>query len=183
MERVFRYGQKKKVRSLLLLFLVLILVGCPSCSSFHYAVKLNHRKTERFFHLLFERNENAFYVDAAWCNGSVVWSYQENQIEIYKLRNGRIIKKQLFDNEGIHKLSESQFKSLDEEMAEKCPPVLDGDGCGFIIDSDSIVIQADYSIEVDEMKRQSFESVFLTKVVDDMNTYMIWNWSNAAIKE
>lgn len=90
-------------------FLMLFL---PSCSTLNHAIKKNYRKTERIAMSLFRENGNVFFVTSTYANFSVVWTYDEERVEIYRLREGKTRHKQVLRRKEALQFEGLSLKSL-----------------------------------------------------------------------
>ncbi len=137
------------------------------------AIKSNHKFTEKLVGSLFEEKGNAFYLISTHATFSRVWTYSEDKIEIYKLARGKIYKQEEYET-STQKLNQiPTFKEIHEQLKD-CGYELDGDGFGFKLNGDSGLLQEDFPVNIECFKNNRYHSDFLTFIVNDINTYQMW---------
>jgi len=156
--------------SLFLMSFLLISFTTMKSNMIHNNIKKNTKFTQKQVNFLFKKNGNAFYLDSSYATFSIVWTYSKNGIEIYRLVNGKVFKKEIFpEKEWLHDADIAV-----EEIYKNCSVVLDGDGFGFKINMDGNIHKESYTTNIDCMKQQTFESEFLNKIVNDIKNYKMW---------
>ena len=157
-------------------FLMLFL---PSCSTLNHAIKKNYRKTERIAMSLFRENGNVFFVTSTYANLSVVWTYDEERVEIYRLREGKTRHKQVLRRKEalqFEGLSLEVFEEIEKEIYQKCALELDGDLLGFIIEVDGKANKETFAVDINCLKRGHYDSGLLDGIVNDINDNRMWDF-------
>ncbi len=94
---------------------------------------------------------------------SVVWTYDEDKIEIYRLQEGKISKKQIFKAKDIIPYMVVPLEDVEDELYGKCAMELDGDSFGFKVEIDHKTYIEDYAVDIKCMKLGKYKSCFLKK--------------------
>ena len=159
---------------LLSFFIMLFTVSC----SMRQNISKNDRLTDKTISLLSKKKENVFYLMSTYATFSIVWTYSDYKIEIYKLAKGRIYKQTEYPNDGIagYQIPTSKELNLEIFNREKCPIVLDGDGFGYRIKRGSEIVGDDLPVEIECFTKNKYQSEFLNKIVADIITYKMWDF-------
>lgn len=169
------YGRTKKMRKcytiIVLLFIISFLV---SCSTVRYNIKRNKDLTVRQVNYFYKKNGNAFYLCSTYATFSVVWTYDEDNFQIYRLQEGRIRQKQIFKSKDIIQYAVVSLEDLEDELYRKCALELDGDSFGFKVEIDRKTYIADYAVNINCMKQGKYESNFLNKITNDIKIHKMW---------
>jgi hypothetical protein len=176
MERLCKDGGTKQMRKNHIIALLFTLSVLVSCSETNYAIKKNRDSTNKEMSLLFQKNGNAFYLSYTYSYFSIVWSYNEDSVEIYRLHKGKIKQKQVFREKEIIQYAGLSLVDIETELYQKCALELDGDVFGFIIEDDGKRYNADFSIDINSFKRKEYESDFLNRVSNDIKYYKMWDF-------
>lgn len=162
----------------ILLFIVGILIcsALVSCSSFKYTVKRNNALTERQLARCYRNNSNAFYVTSTYATFSVVWSYNDGSIEIYRLRNGRIKQKQVFETKDTEFYTGVSLYAIDKELFRECCLVLDGDLFVVRVKVDGRPHTKSFPLDINCLKKGEYQSGFLKRIAEDIYTYRMWEF-------
>jgi len=135
-------------------------------------IQKNHKFTDKITSTILNKNGNVFYLNSTYATFSTVWTYSNNKLEIYKLANGRVSFEQKYSTISINminKISKEELFELDQCME------LDGDGFGYRIKRDLEIEKQDLPIGIECFTKQKYKSDFLNKIVEDINTYKMWN--------
>ena len=73
-----------------ILGLLLLLIFAISCNSASRSLVRNQRKSDRMVNRLTHNNGNAFYNSHAFAAASLIWTYSNTELQIFKLKAGRI---------------------------------------------------------------------------------------------
>ncbi len=154
----------------ILTFITLLLV---SCSTVKTGTKRNHKITKKLVASLFEEKGNVFYLTSTYATFSRIWTYSKEKIEIYRLANGKVYKQEEFDKteSALSKVNSFSRESIFE--LDSCME-LDGDGLGFKIKVANQITEEELPIEINCLKKSKYKSDFLNTLVDDINTYELW---------
>ena len=145
-----------------------------SCSSMHFAILRNENLTSRQVSYLYKEYGNAFYLSSSYASFSVVWTYDEDKIEIYRIKKGRIKEKQIFKRKEMMSFSEVDIKSIKNAIYDNCALELDGDVFGYIIRNGDETYNEDYPIDINCLKQRHECPFLLEKVIDDIRIYNMW---------
>lgn len=156
------------------LLLPVVILTFVSCSTMKQSITKNNKSTDNLVLSLLEENGNAFYLSSTYATFSTVWTYKRNRIEVYKLVKGKISDKMSYQSGGFSNYEIPNNKELENETRE-CGYELDGDIFGFKIKNELEVNQQDLPISIECLKKLKYNSEFLNKVVDDINTYKMWD--------
>lgn len=158
------------------LVLLLICFALVSCSSFKYTVKRNNVLTERQLARCYRNNKNVFSVTSTYANFSVVWSYNDGSIEIYRLMNGRIEQKQVFETKDTDFYTGVSLYTINKELLRECCLELDGDLFVVRVNVDSLPYSETFPININCLKKGEYQSGFLKRIAEDINTYRMWEF-------
>lgn len=132
-----------------------------------------HRKTinNKLVNRLIESNGNAFFINSTHIIISYIWTYDEDNVVIYKLKKGKLIDTTTFTTIGISEWIKNpptdNFFELDSCME------LDGDMFGYWIKDGENIKQKDYPINLECFRNSTYKSDFINKIVNDINEYKI----------
>ena len=157
-----------------MLLLPVVMLSAVSCSTMQHSIRKNNSFTDKTIALLFQKTENVFYLKSTYATFSVVWIYDKDKIEIYRLAKGKVYERTEYPNNGIADFQIPTFKELDLDI-KKCPFVLDGDGFGYRIKRGSEIEQQELPIDIECLIKNKYQSEFLNKIVADIITYKMWN--------
>jgi hypothetical protein len=147
-----------------------------SCSTMQYNINRNNKFTEKQINFLLQKNGNVFYLSSTYATGSIIWTYNTGEIEMYKLAKGKVIRKETFSEEETLPLGELALKDIENELYQKCALELDGDSFGFNIDINGITYKASYAVDINCLKAETYKSDFLNKIANDIKTCNMWEW-------
>jgi len=162
------------MKSTIRITLASIIIFCISCSSMKHDIQKNHKQTNKIIQSLLDKNGNVFYLNSTYVIYSTIWTYTDDNIEIYRTTKSNIVERLTFPDKGVSNYKVPDFKELDRETQE-CGYELDGDGFGFEIKKDSKIEQQDLPINIECFTKQKYKSEFLNKIVNDINTYKLWD--------
>jgi len=162
------------MKSIIKITLVVIVTLCISCSTMKHNIQKNNTQTDRIIESLLDKNGNVFYLNSTYVISSTVWTYKEGHIEVYRLTKGKRVEQSTFPEKGLSNYEIPTFKELDIEIKE-CGYELDGDGFGFRIKTGLEIERQDLPISIECFTKLKYKSEFLNKVVEDINTYKMWN--------
>lgn len=160
------------MKSTMRIVLTIIVTFFMSCSTMKHYIQKNSKLTDETISSLLEKNGNVFYLRSTYVTISTVWTYSKDRLEIYKLAKGKISLQQEYTTtsiDNINQISKEELFELDQCME------LDGDGFGYRIKRDSEIEQQDLPISIECFTKRKYKSDFLNKVVEDINTYKMWN--------
>ena len=146
-----------------------------SCSSLHYSIKRNQKYTKKLAVDLYNKNGNAFYLYSTYSTFSTVWSYNDETVELYRLQKGFVRQKQLYKEKGIKQYTKVCMDDIEKEICKQCVLELDGDYLGFVIESDGIMHNHCFSVDLDCLKKGKFQSNFLNTLFNDIIIYKMWD--------
>ena len=152
---------RKSYTIIVLFFVFSFLV---SCSTMQYNIKRNQDLTAKQVNYFYQKNGNAFYLSSTYANFSIVWTYDEDRVEIYRLQKGKIRQKQIIKDKEIIQYAEVSLEDIEKELYQKCALELDGDMFGFIIEIDRKTHNADYAVDINCLKQGKYKSDFLTAI-------------------
>ena len=162
----------KKGSIKIILFSILLIL--MSCSTMQYNINKNNKFTEKHISNLLQKNGNVFYLFSTYSTFSIVWTYNKNGIEIYRLAKGKVFRKEIFSEKEWIQDVKISVEDINNELYKTCSVVLDGDGFGFKINIDGIIHEDRFAIDIDCMKQQTYKSDFLNKIVYDIKTCKMW---------
>lgn len=144
-----------------------------SCSTMKQNISRNQKNTLNKVNSIFEKNGNVFYLTSTYSTISTVWTYKEGKILIYKLVNGKLKSQEEYVNNDT---SITPFNPKIEILELDKFIELDGDMFGYKIMRGSQADIQDLSINIERFTQDSrYQSEFLNKVTEDINTYKMWN--------
>ena len=156
---------------------VILLLIFLSSNVFHSMAlsreNLNQRFTEKTVRKLCKKTGNAFYITSNYADFSIVWTYFDSRIEIYKLKNGKIIQNQTFEDQ-CNALYDFDFADLENELYSICPVELDGDLLGIQIEHSGIKYKSELPVSINDLKRGIYNVELLNKIADDIQRYDLW---------
>lgn len=162
----------KKSYTILVLFFICAFLA--SCSTMQYNIRKNRNFTTKQVDYFYKKNGNAFYLSSTYANFSIVWTYDEDGIEIYRLQKGQIRQKQISSEKGIIPYAEFSLEDIEKELYQNCALELDGTVFGFKIEFDKKIHNADYAVDINCLKQGKYKSDFLNKIASDIKTYRMW---------
>ena len=166
----------KKQIIVLLILTSLFLLSCVAMKSDMILndIKKNTKFTKKQVSYLLRKNGNSFYLYSSYATFSVVWTYNKDGIEIYRLSKGRVFRKDIFPEKAWIQDAEISVEEMNKEIYKKCFVVLDGEVFGFSINIDGKIHEDSYATGIDCMKQQTYSSEFLNKIVNDIKTFKMW---------
>ncbi|MGM9769450.1 MAG: hypothetical protein ACI3Y6_01875 [Candidatus Cryptobacteroides sp.] len=159
-------------KNIILLIFVLALI--QSCSTMYYVQK-NHSQTASQVRHLYKKNGNAFYLSSTYATFSTVWTYNEDKIVIYRIINGKITEKQVFNRSEIMSFSKLDNKEIENAIYTNCASELDGDDFGYIIRCGDEIYQKSYGVCICCLKQRHEYPAVLESVIDDIRNYKMWD--------
>ena len=155
----------------LLLIVTLSLLLFLSCSTIKSNIKKNDNKTDKWVNYLVEKNGNAFYVTSSYSTHSTVWSYVNDQIMIYRLASGKILKVEKHTRKAnfINEIPSSN--DINSVLRNRCGYELDGDIFGYKIKKREKFIELSFPVNIECLKNGKYDSVFLSEITGDITNY------------
>lgn len=147
-----------------------------SCSTMQNIIQKNKKITDKTIASVFKKNDNVFYLTSTHASFSAIWSYKDEKIEIYKIANAKIYDKVVYNSDEIFEYQIPPFNELNSEFNE-CGYEIDGDVFGYSIKRVSEIENQDLPISIICFTKLNYKSEFLNKVINDINTYNIWDVS------
>jgi len=156
------------------MFLVITIIFV-SCSAVNNSIQKNRNFTEKLMNSLFKEKGNVFYLNSTNSTFSILWVYNKSKIEIYRLANGKIFKKEEYNKSKniLYQIEEHFSKKIIYEL-DSCME-LDGDGFGFKIMNDSNIIKEDLPINIECFRKGKYQSVFFSEILRDISNYKMWD--------
>lgn len=149
-----------------------IILFTMSCTSLKYQIKRNDAFTNKFVSEILRDNNNVFYMITEYSNASVVWTYRNDVIQIFKLINGEVNNERKYEilngNEWIIQYSKGDFTNQVFDCAE-----LDGDLIKIKIKSDGNIEKHSFPVNLECFVQREYESEFLSRLTMDMKKYKI----------
>lgn len=146
-----------------------------SCATMKHSIMKNQKYTNKYIINLLNNNDNVFYLYSTYSTFSTVWTYRNDSIEIYRLAKGKLKNKEMYKNAGIKSFQMPSIKDLNIDI-DKCGLVLDGDILGFEFDKNNPEkSHSQITTDMECFKTQKYKSDFLNKLIEDINTYKMWN--------
>lgn len=142
-----------------------------SCSTMKQNIIKNHKKTVVQMETLFSNNGNSFSLNSTNSNLSTVWTYTDGSIFIYRLVKGKLVKQETYSSKEATKF---KYDFKDELMQSGCIE-LDGDGFSFKGKNDTEIETQNLPINIKCFTQKKYQSHFLNKIVEDINTYKLWD--------
>lgn len=152
--------------------LAIIVIFCTSCSTMKQKINKNNKFTDKTISSILDKNGNVFYLNSTYATFSTIWTYHNNNIEIYKLANGKISLQQEYSTTNINDLNQISKEELSE--LDQCME-LDGDSFGYRIKKGSEIEQQDLPINIECSTKLKYKSDFLNKFIGDITTHKMWN--------
>lgn len=157
-----------------IIVLIFALFFLESCSTMHFAIRRNNNLTSRQVSHLYKENGNAFYLSSTYSSFSVVWTYDEDRIEIYRIKKGRIKEKQVYCGKEMISFSGVDIKDIENAIYQNFALELDGDAFGFIIRIGSETCKENFAIDINSLKQRHEYPAFLERVINDIRVYKMW---------
>src|SRR5690554_4835672 len=149
-----------------------IILFTMSCTSLKYQIKRNDAFTKKVVSEILRDNDNVFYLTTEFSNASLVWTYEKDVIQIFKLINGSVSTERKYEllngSESIIHHSEENFNNQIFECSE-----LDGDLIEIRIKNDGDIEKYSFPVNLECFTEREYESTFLTRVAGDMRKYNI----------
>ena len=139
-----------------------------------YNIKANRDLTAKQVNYFYQKNGNAFYLSSSSTNFSIIWTYYEGKVEIYRLQKGKISQRQIFREKEIIQYADISLEDIEKELYQKCALELDGDTFGIIIEIDHKTHNADYAVDINCLKQGKYKSDFFNKITNDIRNYKMW---------
>ena len=139
----------------MLLFLLMML----NCSTYN-KIQSSGFLESKFFNKIYHENGNAFYISYTDTH-SAIWSYHNGEIDIYKFKNHKLLKKKSLlytTNKWLADYSKGEMLAMD-----KCAE-LDGSRLGFKIKNENRDIEENLPISLDCFIENNFNSGFLEQL-------------------
>lgn len=157
---------------ILIVFSICIITSCMSTQ--HY-IKKNKKVTEVKTNTLFKKNGNVFYIYSTHSSYSVIWSYRDTMIEIYKLNKGRVYKELIITQDNLIKNNIS-FSNIEDDIYNNCALQLDGDVLGLGFHSKGKEFHERFPVDINCLKDKKHETNLLNIIVSDITKYDMWNY-------
>lgn len=142
-----------------------------SCSTMKQNINKNHKKTLAQMETLFSNNGNSFSLNSTNLVLSTVWTYTNESIFIYRLVKGKLVKQETYS---LKESTKFKYDFKDELMQSGCIE-LDGDEFSFKGKNDIEIETQNLPINIKCFTQKQYQSQFLNKIVEDINTYKLWN--------
>lgn len=156
------------------LFCSFLMISFISCSIMH-GIRKNHNFTQKTVSTLLEKNGNVFWIVADYATFSTVWTYNEDNIMIYRLAKGKVRERKVHPNNGISNYPIPTSKELGLDIGNYCPFVLGGSSFAFQIERGSEIEDFGLGVEIECLTSNTFNSDFLNKIVEDIKVYEMWD--------
>ena len=158
------------------LALLLVFFLISTCSTMHHYLKANSVLTRRIVKTLYSNNDNAFYLSSTYANFSIVWTYNKGSVEVYRLQNGTVREKQIFESKETIQLITASLEEIDNDLNHNCAPELDGDVFGVYVKTDDKTINEEFAININCLKTGNYKSELLNRIVRDIKYYKMWEY-------
>ncbi len=147
------------------LYTILVL-STISCSTAHQ-INSNNKATSRIVSSLLEKNGNVYYLQSTYSKSSVIWTYREDGIEIYRLLSGKLSSQKHIKTD---KNNNALFLNM-EDLAELDDYLeLDSD----ILGIQTRRIQQEYPVCFDCILKGSLHSKKLNSLIQDIIYFELW---------
>lgn len=159
-----------------LLFVIFVLAfTLNACSvGYHSRIRLNNRLTSLTLDKCYRNNKNAFSLSSTYADFSVVWSYGAANIEVYRIKKGRVTTKNKYFDNDIKNIPGCTLNNIEQIVYDECTPILDGDVMTFVFDRDGKKQKIVLPVEINCFKQACFQSSFLNEVLKDIKKYELW---------
>lgn len=146
-------------------FYTILVLSTISCSTVHQ-INSNNKATSRIVSSLLEDNGNVYYLQSTYSKSSVIWTYREDGIEIYRLHSGKLSsQKHLKTNDyNTLLLNMEDFAELDDYLE------LDGD----ILGVQNRRMKQEYPVCFDCILKGSLNSKKLNSLIQDIISLELW---------
>ncbi|MCY0979411.1 hypothetical protein PGH12_04650 [Chryseobacterium wangxinyae] len=162
----------------IILFIYIIASSiCFSCQTKNVANDIIS-KNKKLYNSLYKSNGNVFSLGSLSFEHSYMWSYSNDEINIYNLEKGKVIseKKIKLQNQGNNRWLQNPLK--DDTGIDNCIAT-DGFTLMYKVVNNDSYIERRFPVMYDCMKNSKYETDFFTKLIEDMNYYQIgWLRSN-----
>jgi hypothetical protein len=158
------------MKTKIILSSVIILVMFNSCSSIKSKIANNNKFTMSLLDKLYLENNNSFYIKSSYTTVSKVWSYHNDTITIFKLKDGKVYEEQNFSSKWLSDKTILDKNDLFE--LDKCME-LDGDIFGIRIKQSNQEILENLPINIGCFVKDQYKSDFFNSIVNDIKTYKI----------
>lgn len=153
------------IKSLILGMIVLFIT---SCSSFRYRIIKNSVKTDRVAKSILNTNGNVFIISSPTSSVSTIWSYCDNKLTIYNLRNG-IVEVEEINLKETHFTDTISSSELDELV--QCAE-LDGEIFSYLKKNGNNIDRIDYPIDCECLFQHDFKSNVLKMLFADIEEHV-----------
>lgn len=135
-------------------------------------------KNKKLYNSLYKSNGNVFSLGSLSFKHSYMWSYSNDEINIYNLENGKIIseKKIKLQNQDSNSWLENPMKN--DAGIDNCIAT-DGFTLMYKVVNNDSYIERRFPVMYDCIKNSKYETSFFSKLIGDINYYQIgWIKSN-----
>lgn len=172
---LFKNGRTAMIKKNIIAVLCIMNLCLISCSLMQSVLDWNRSSIKKQVNYFLKKNGNAFYLSSTYTSFLIVWSYNnQKEIEIHRFRRDKPIIKRSYPIKEWINYKDIQLKDIEEEIYTKCAIQLDGDFFGFRVDVDGKTYSEEYSVGISCLKTGDFKSVFLKRIVYDINKYKMW---------
>ena len=159
--------------ALILLFISLSLGTSHSMS--RSRITLNQRFTAKILNKTYRQTGNAFCITSTYANFSVIWTYADDKIEIYRLKDSKIIQRLTFDDEDeLKPLYETNETEIETELYKVCPIELDGDTLAMLVKYNNTRLEGAHPVNINDFKQGKYNVGLLDKLAKDIQRYNMW---------
>lgn len=159
------------MKAMMRIALAAIVLFCMSCYTMNQGIHKNTKFTDKMLSSLLKKNGNVFYLKSTNATFSTVWTYHNGKLVVYNLAKGKISQQQEYSSVGMDSMDQVSGEELLE--VSRCME-LDGDIFGYRINRGSQVDTQDLPIGIACFTKLNYNSVFLNRVVADINAYRLW---------
>ncbi|KIX21279.1 hypothetical protein SY27_11070 [Flavobacterium sp. 316] len=158
------------MKAKIILSCVIILIMSNSCSSIKSKIANNNKSTMSLLDKLYLENNNSFYIKSSYTTVSKVWSYHNDTITIFKLKEGKVYEEQNFSSK---QLSDKIIVNKNDLFElDKCIE-LDGDIFGIRIKQSDQEILENLPMSIECFVKNQYKSDFFNSIVNDIKIYKI----------
>lgn len=157
---------------ILIVFSICIITSCMSTQQY---ITKNKKATEIKTNTLFKKNGNAFYIYSTHSSSSVIWSYRDTMIEIYKLNKGRVFKELIISHDNLI-TNNISFSNLEDDIYNNCALQLDGDVIGLRLHYEGKEYNERFPVDINCLKDKKYGIDLLNIIIGDINKYDMWNF-------
>lgn len=152
-----------KMQRVLYTILVLSTVSCSTV----YRINSNNKATSRIVSSLLEDNGNVYYLQSTYSKSSVIWTYGEDGIEIYRLHSGKLLSQKHIKTD---ECNDALFLNMEDLVELDDYLELDGD----ILGVQTWKMKQEYPVCFDCILNGPLHSKRLNLLIHDIINYELW---------